>query len=85
MPVRLIWRLARRMPRLAKSIGLGLGHYAEVQQAMQKAEAAEAVALINGNPAETHDAQGKPWVLMRDTLRYRVTVSPKLNLTRQSQ
>ena len=57
----------------------------EVQQAVKQAEATESIAVANRTRGEFQDTRGEPWVLLRDTLRYRVTVSPKLNISRQSQ
>ena len=57
----------------------------EVERTLKKAEASEGVAIVGNGAGPSLDAPGQPWVLLRDTLRYRVTVSPKLNLSRQSQ
>ena len=59
----------------------------EVERTLKKAEATEAVAVVSNGTGNgpSLEAPGQPWVMLRDTLRYRVTVSPKLNLTRQSQ
>lgn len=57
----------------------------EVQQTLQKAEATESIAVANRGRGAMFDAPGEPWVLLRDTMRYRVTLSPKLNVSRMSQ
>lgn len=50
----------------------------DVQQAMQQAEAEESIVPANRSRTGPHDTHGDPWILSRDTMRYRVTVASEL-------
>jgi hypothetical protein len=59
---------------------------ADVRQAWAQAQAEDKVVEPNRQRDTVQDTHGNPWVLSRDTMRYRVTLSPKLDVNaRQSQ
>lgn len=58
----------------------------EVRQAFQQAEQEESIVPANRRRGQLQDMHGDPWILSRDTMRYRVTLAPELNVSaRESQ
>lgn len=58
----------------------------EIKQTLKRVESEESIAVANRHRGVVQDAHGDPWILSRDTMRYRVNLSPQLNVSsRESQ
>ncbi len=52
----------------------------EVKQSAERAESEELVVPANRRQGKVQDTHGDPWILSRDTMRYRVKLAPQLTV-----